>query len=335
VRGSSNRLQGALNPNISNQSYQDGSDEIDNDDEIIGGGMVNPNGPRERTLRHMAVIMDGNRRYGKRIYGDGSGGGDEKVGANDILIDLPKNYLRGHYDGGLKLESFIRWCVAFRNERPPSQQLKFLTVYAFSTENYGRSRRELDALHAIFLRFTSVLEEKAEELNLRVNVYSTDGLAGMPENVSDAFKNLVNATSSNTGLILNICAGYGGRMEILNAVKAIATEATEEGWTRERIAGLKEEDFERYLEGGRENRSLPHRHTFLQGSSQAPPPPTPDPVDVVVRTSGECRLSNFLIWQVAYSELFFLKKTWPEVRVEDFRRIVDDFESGRNRRFGL
>lgn len=235
----------------------------------------------------------------------------------------------------MKLESFIRWCVAFRNERPPSQQLKFLTVYAFSTENYGRSRRELDALHAIFLRFTSALEEKAGELNLRVNVYSTDGLAGMPENVREAFKNLVNATSSNTGLNLNICAGYGGRMEILNAAKAIASEAVEDGWSRERIDGLKEEDFERYLEGGRENRSLPHRHNFLQGSPQAAPPPPPVPVDVVVRTSGECRISNFLIWQVAYSELFFLKKTWPEVKEEDFTRIVDEFESGRDRRFGL
>jgi len=130
-------------------------------------------------------------------------------------------------------------------------------------------------------------------------------------------------------------------MEILNAVKAIATEAKEGRWSKEDIDRLGEEGFERYLEGGRENRTMPHHRSFMkegkgregeQADSRTQPP---DPVDVVVRTSGECRISNFLIWQVAYSELFFLKKTWPEVKEKDFRRIVDEFESGRDRRFGL
>lgn len=148
----------------------------------------------------------------------------------------------------------------------------------------------------------------------------------MPKNVATAFVELVEATKNNTGMVLNVCVGYGGRDEILNGVKGVVEDVKSKVIDYEDVFNMTGEEFEEYLSGGSKvtkplaNLNLP---------AQAKPPP----LDVVLRTSGERRISNFLIWQCAYSELFFLEKTWPEVEEKDLRRVKEEFES-RIRRFG-
>lgn len=310
----------------------------------------NPNSPPPRSLLHLGVIMDGNRRFGRSKYANGDG----NDGANP---DIPSGYLRGHYDGGMKLVDFISWCIKvipplrsaeelvgvacsnfFSNTTPPptptpqlrnlspSPFLSHLTIYAFSSENYSRPSTELTALHSVFMSFCSTLITKANTWKLRVQLFSTDGLSKMPKNVATAFVELVEATKNNTGMVLNVCVGYGGRDEILNGVKGVVEDVKSKVIDYEDVFNMTGEEFEEYLSGGSKvtkplaNLNLP---------AQAKPPP----LDVVLRTSGERRISNFLIWQCAYSELFFLEKTWPEVEEKDLRRVKEEFES-RIRRFG-
>ncbi|GMH52337.1 hypothetical protein TL16_g01212 [Triparma laevis f. inornata] len=278
----------------------------------------NPNSPPPRSLLHLGVIMDGNRRFGRSKYANSDG----NDGTNP---DIPSGYLRGHYDGGMKLVDFISWCIKLRN-LSPSPFLSHLTIYAFSSENYSRPSTELTALHSVFMSFCSTLITKANTWKLRVQLFSTDGLSKMPKNVATAFVELVEATKNNTGMVLNVCVGYGGRDEILNGVKSVVEDVKSKVIDYEDVFNMTGEEFEEYLSGGSKvtkplaNLNLP---------AQAKPPP----LDVVLRTSGERRISNFLIWQCAYSELFFLEKTWPEVEEKDLRRVKEEFES-RIRRFG-
>lgn len=230
--------------------------------------------------KHVAVIMDGNRRYGKRMYGKGS---------------------MGHFDGGQKALQVIEWLS--------TEGCKCLTLYAFSTENWNRESAEIDTLMGLFLQFVQDdLRPVVFNRKVRVKHICTDE-SNMPENLHTAINELVAETAHFTdGLTLNVCLSYGSRGEILNSCREIAAECVKGTLTPEAIT---EDTISQHLMT---------KHSV-------------DP-DVLIRTSGEERISNFLLWQLAYTELFFLEKDWPELEKEDFLKVIRTFAKGRDRRFG-
>jgi len=237
---------------------------------VVGGSdMVVP--------QHIAVIMDGNRRYGRREHGDS---------------------LSGHRDGGDKLRDFIEWCAEL--------EVGYLTVFAFSTENWKRPANEVDAMMKLFLQEVPRLGVHANRLNARVN-FLTSEAGQLSAEVQKAFADLEEDTGRNTGLQVNVCLSYGGRSDVVSAVRAIAEEA--------KAGNLNVEDIDERLVS----------KNLLTGRC-------PDP-DVLIRTSGEKRMSNFLIYQCAYTEMFFLDKHWPEVSREDLLDVIEKYGS-RHRRYG-
>lgn len=227
--------------------------------------------------RHVAVIMDGNRRFGRQKYGDS---------------------LSGHRAGGEKLREFILWCSELG--------IDFLTVFAFSTENWKREEKEVQAMMELFLSEVPRLGEHAMTHNCRVRFLASDA-EPLPADVKAAVASLEDMSSSCTGLTLNVCLSYGGRSDVVRACRGIA---------------------EKVQSGELDPRHISDamvKHHLLTGD-------IPDP-DVLIRTSGERRLSNFLMFQLAYAELFFLEKHWPEVEREDFMDVVKQFQR-RHRRFG-
>lgn len=227
--------------------------------------------------RHVAVIMDGNRRFGRQKYGDS---------------------LSGHRAGGEKLREFILWCSELG--------IEFLTVFAFSTENWKREEKEVQAMMELFLSEVPRLGEHAMTHNCRVRFLASDA-EPLPADVKAAVASLEDMSSSCTGLTLNVCLSYGGRSDVVRACRGIA---------------------EKVQSGELDPRHISDamvKHHLLTGD-------IPDP-DVLIRTSGERRLSNFLMFQLAYAELFFLEKHWPEVEREDFMDVVKQFQR-RHRRFG-
>lgn len=227
--------------------------------------------------RHVAVIMDGNRRFGRQKYGDS---------------------LSGHRAGGEKLREFILWCSELG--------IDFLTVFAFSTENWKREEKEVQAMMELFLSEVPRLGEHAMTHNCRVRFLASDA-EPLPADVKAAVASLEDMSSSCTGLTLNVCLSYGGRSDVVRACRGIA---------------------EKVQSGELDPRHISDamvKHHLLTGD-------IPDP-DVFIRTSGERRLSNFLMFQLAYAELFFLEKHWPEVEREDFMDVVKQFQR-RHRRFG-
>lgn len=232
------------------------------------------NGP---VPQHIAVIMDGNRRFGRREHGDS---------------------LSGHAAGGRKLNEFVEWCV--------EAGVKILTVFAFSTENWKRDPGEVEGMMSLFLAEVPRLGEHVARLDVRVRfLVSEDG--PLPLELKTAMHELEEKTARSDGLQLNVCLSYGGRGDVLEACKCLAREAK---------AGKIDPD-------GIDEGALAGR--MLTGG-------LPDP-DVLIRTSGEKRLSNFLMFQLAYAELFFLDKHWPEVTRKDLNEIITKYQQ-RHRRFG-
>ena len=230
--------------------------------------------------RHIAVIMDGNRRHGKIKYG---------------------NATRGHWDGCETLVEFTKWCI--------DEGIQILTVYAFSTENWDRNPTEVSALMAIFCKYCDELRVEALKLGIRVCVLTTDD-EKIPDNVKGGVDRVVLETRHCDKFTLNICLSYGGRSEITNACKSIARDV-QSGL----IADINQVD-----ESEVQKRMLTRHCCF-------------DP-DIIIRTSGEERLSNFLLWQAAYSEFFFLEKLWPELQKNDLLEVIRTFAHGRQRRYG-
>ncbi|KAL7548374.1 hypothetical protein ACHAWF_011667 [Thalassiosira exigua] len=228
--------------------------------------------------RHIAVIMDGNRRHGRAKYGSAA---------------------RGHWDGSRTLMEFSKWCMA--------EGVEVLTVYAFSTENWDRDPAEVAALMSIFRKYCDELRVEAVERGIRVRVLSTEQ-SRIPEDVREGLDRMVEETRDGDRFEMNICLSYGGRGEIVNACRSIAADVRAGRLDAE---GVGEAEV---------------RDRLLTGCCRDP--------DVVIRTSGEERLSNFLLWQVAYSEFFFLKKHWPELEKEDLFEVIRSFAHGRKRRFG-
>jgi undecaprenyl diphosphate synthase len=235
--------------------------------------------PLELVPNHIAVIMDGNRRYGKRTYGKGT---------------------MGHFDGGKMALQVIEWCS--------TEGVKVLTLYAFSTENWKRSAQEVDHLMGLFLQFVEN-DLRPVVFNRKVKVVHlyTDG-DNVPKDLMNGIKSLEDETKEFQGLTLNICMSYGSRAEIIGACQKVAKECVEGKLKPEQLT---EDLFSQRLQTGH----------------------CADP-DVLVRTSAEERISNFLLWQLAYTELFFIDKDWPELQKEDILKVIRTFALSRQRRFG-
>lgn len=227
---------------------------------------------------HVAVIMDGNRRYASEF--------------GLVVAD-------GHEKGKQKLEEMLEWCLELG--------IRVLTVYAFSTENVGRGKDEVEVLMHMFVKNFKALgdDERVHKHRIRVRVLGQRDL--LPAEVQEAIAYSEEKTKDYDSYSFNIAVGYGGREEIVHAIKKMA-EAVKEG-------DLDVEDISQKIVS-----------EYLYTSE------LPDP-DLVLRTSGEERISNFLLWQLAYSELYFSDVYWPGFRKIDFLRAVRSYQQ-RVRRYG-
>ena len=234
--------------------------------------------PEESIPQHVAVIMDGNRRYGKQRYG---------------------NATRGHWDGSRTLVEFAKWCMA--------EGVSILTVYAFSTENWDREPAEVAALMSIFVKYCEELRVEAVKRGIRIHVLTTED-ERIPSDVKAGVDRMVEETKHCEQFTMNICLSYGGRGEIVHACRGVVRDVLNGDCSIDEIN-----------EGHLRDNLLTRRCR--------------DP-DLVIRTSGEERISNFLLWQIAYSEFFFLKKQWPELQKSDLIEVIRTYAKGRNRRYG-
>jgi undecaprenyl diphosphate synthase len=274
--------------------------------------------------------MDGNRRFGKIKHGDP---------------------LKGHWEGGQVLLDFVQWCQ--------QDGVQIVTVYAFSTENWSRDASEVDLLMTMFGKYANTMAEEAEKRNVKVKILSTD-YHRLPLRVQKSIEELERATKDCRGLVLNICLSYGTRADITQAcskvVEAIIARGDSNG-KGEGFVGVKHVDVEAVgmTEGVEESKGEQKEapveklgtKTLPNQANTAPSLPVvteamlsenlstaglPDP-DMLIRTSGEVRISNFLLWQLAYTEMFFVPKFWPEITQEDYHGIMRQF-ADRKRRFG-
>lgn len=204
----------------------------------------------------------------------------------------------GHRRGADKIEEFLGWCAAL--------QIQVVTLWLLSTDNLARADAELAPLLRII---EDVVGELAGSRRWRINPVGALDL--LPDPTARALKEAQDATADLPGLIVNVAVGYGGRREIADAVRALLHEHATRGTSIEDLANLL--DIEHIAE-----------HLYTKGQ--------PDP-DLVIRTSGEQRLSGFLLWQSAHSELFFCEAYWPDFRHVDFLRAVRSY-ADRERRFG-
>ncbi len=225
---------------------------------------------------HIAIIMDGNRRWAR------------EHGLNTKL---------GHKEGAENLKELTRYANKIG--------LKYLTVYAFSTENWKRSEEEVGALMLLFKNYLNDLVEAVDTENVRVKIFGS--IDSLSKTLQSSIKKAMEKTKNNTGTTLSIAFNYGGRDEITNAVKEIATEVKENKIDVEDIT-----------------EQLISKHLYTKDE--------PDP-DLLIRTSGEIRLSNFLPWQLVYSEFVFVDKYWPDFSGADLEEAIKTYEK-RNRKFG-
>jgi short-chain Z-isoprenyl diphosphate synthase len=231
---------------------------------------------------HIGLILDGNRRFARGM------------GLEATL---------GHQYGVNKLREVLEWCLDL--------DVRHVTLYVFSTENFGRPTAEVECLLDLFVRESARLLQEPRMKSGRVRVKIIGQRDRLPEKVVAASEALELSTAGHDGMLLTIALAYSGRQEITDAVKSLLTNAAAEGRSLEEVsAGLKTEEIERYL--------------YTEG--------VPDP-DFIIRTSGEQRLSGFLIWQAAYSEFYFCDVLWPAFRRIDFLRAVRTYQR-RNRRYG-
>ena len=224
---------------------------------------------------HIAIIMDGNRRWAKK---------------NNLTTP------QGHKEGAENLKRISK----FANKLG----IKYLTVYAFSTENWKRSKEEVGAIMKL-LKFYILDFFKSYDENIKVNVIGR--MSDIPDDLRKEIKSVEEKTKDNTGLVLNIAFNYGGRDEIVSAVKNIARDVVEGKIKIEEIT---------------EDTVSDNLYTANQ----------PDP-DLLIRTSGEERISNFLPWQISYSEFVFTDKYWPEYSNTDLLESIQIYQK-RTRRFG-
>ena len=226
--------------------------------------------------KHIAIIMDGNRRWAKE-HG----------------LEAKK----GHKAGADNLEKIVKYCNKIG--------IEYLTVYAFSTENWNRSKEEVGALMILLQTYLDNFFKRADTDNIKIQVLGD--ISQLSKGLQMSIEKAIERTRNNTGLIFNIAFNYGGRAEIIYGIKQIVRKI-KDGELEEK--DINEEMFSRFL--------------YTKGE--------PDP-DLVIRTSGEERLSNFLTWQSVYSELYFTKKYWPDFKNEDLLEAIEEYTK-RTRKFG-
>lgn len=231
---------------------------------------------------HIGIIMDGNRRF-----------------ARTAGLDLKA----GHDYGADKAREVLDWCLELG--------IGHVTLWGFSTENRGRAPDEVDHLHSLFANEARALIDDPRVHKNRVRVRIIGEIEDFPEVVREALREVERSTEEYDDIYLNIALGYGGREEIVSAVRKLLKAKVQEGCELRELLETVDAD-----EIG--------RHLYTAGM--------PDP-DFVIRTSGEVRMSGFLLWQTAYSEFYFCDAFWPEFRKIDFLRALRSFQA-RERRFG-
>ncbi len=217
---------------------------------------------------HIGIIMDGNRRWAK---------------------EKKKKTIEGHLAGANRIISLAKYIF--------DKGVKYLSIYAFSTENFNRSAEEVSYLMGLIIKFFNERVNELHDYNIKIVV------SGLRDNLSKevlkCIDNVVDLTKDNTGGILNVCLNYGGRREIVDAVNKI----------KEANVNITEETFGKYLYND-----------------------LPD-LDYVIRTSGEERISNFMLWQISYAEFYFPKVYFPDFDEKEFDKALEIYNN-RNRRFG-
>ncbi len=226
--------------------------------------------------QHVAIILDGNGRWAKSK-------------------GMPRNY--GHIRGAKNLEVICRDAY--------DMGIKYLTVYLFSTENWKRSKDEVDALMKLFRSYTKTCLKTARDNNMKVRVLGDP--SALDQDLQDSLVRLVEESKNNTGLNFQIAINYGSRDEIVRAVRRLADDYKNGEFERKDIT---EEKLSSYLD-----------------TSEVPDP------DLLIRTSGEQRLSNYLLWQLAYTEFYFTDIPWPAFNKQELAKAIEKYNH-RDRRYG-
>jgi len=230
----------------------------------------------DRVPKHVAIIMDGNGRWAAQR-------GNDRIFGHEHGIDSVRESIKAAAEVGVK----------------------YLTLYAFSTENWNRPKYEVDALMTLMVHV--IKAETNDLLKNNVQLKVIGDLNSLPKSLQKQIKKMIEALSGNTGLTVVMALSYSSHWEIINAVKSIAIDVKKGKIEPEDIS---RELFDSYL-----------------ATAEMPHP------ELMIRTSGESRLSNFLLWQLAYSELYFTTKLWPDFTGEDFYEAICNFQN-RERRFG-
>ena len=225
---------------------------------------------------HIAIIMDGNRRWAREH-------------------DLETK--QGHKQGAKTLENIVRYANKIG--------IKYMTVYAFSTENWKRTKEEVGALMLLLQNYLDDFSKRVDTENIKIKVLGD--ITALSKGVQNSINKAIERTKENTGIVMNVAFNYGGRAEITYALKKIANSLMNNEITIEDI-----------------DENLISNNLYTAGQ--------PDP-DLLIRTSGELRTSNFLPWQLAFSEFYFVTKHWPDFSEEDLDEAIRAYQK-RNRRFG-
>ena len=231
---------------------------------------------KDKLPQHLAIIMDGNGRWAKKR-------------------GLPRS--AGHKEGAKSVRRVITSCLDFN--------IPILTIYAFSTENWKRPKQEIVYLLKLFERFLS--KEKANLIKNNIKINFIGRLNNLPDSLTEKMKELHESTISNNKLVLNVAINYGGRAEIVDALKSIALKIEEKKLNIEEI-----------------NENTIRDNLYTQN--------LPEP-DLLIRTAGEMRISNFMIWQIAYTELWVTPVYWPDFDENNLIEAIRNFQK-RVRKYG-
>jgi undecaprenyl diphosphate synthase len=231
---------------------------------------------KDNLPRHIAIIMDGNGRWAEKR-------GNQRIFGHRNAVEAVRDTVEASAELGID----------------------YLTLYAFSTENWKRPKTEVDALMALLV--TTINSETKTLLDNNIKLHTIGNTASLPNNVQKQLKQAMDKTSMNTGLNLVLALSYGSRWEIANAIRKLAVDVKE--------GKINAEDINESVFG-----------SYLDTAGY------PDP-ELIIRTSGEFRISNFLLWQIAYTELYFTPTLWPDFRREHLYEAILSFQH-RERRFG-
>ena len=227
---------------------------------------------QENLPKHIAITMDGNGRWAK---------------------EKGKNRIFGHNQGIEAVRDTVEGAVEYG--------IKFLTLFAFSTENWNRPKHEVNALMKLLV--SSIHNETKTLLKNNIKLQTIGDTKQLPQQCQNELEECIKLTKENSSMTLTLALSYSGKWEIINAINNLIK-------TERENQNISESDFEQYLSTNN----------------------VPDP-ELLIRTSGEKRISNFMLWQIAYSELYFTEKKWPDFRREDLKKAIINYQQ-RERRFG-